>query len=90
MLELVRGSITCTGILDLQEVRFCKIDAPGIQLVGILLLVSLTYNEVDMVATDSTIIGQRVLDQRIRIGAAILRQTLVTLVEIHTVALDPC
>ena len=90
MLELVRGSITRTGILDLQEVWFCKIDAPGIQLVGILLLVSLTYNEVDMVATDSTIIGQRVLDQRIRIGAAILRQTLVTLVEIYTVALDPC
>ena len=90
MLSFVGGSVTCASILNLQEVRFCKVHAPSIQIIPVLLFISLADYEVDVVASDGAVVGQRVLDQRIGNSTGALRQTLVTLVEIDTVALDPC
>ena len=55
---------------------------------GVLLLIGLTHNEVDMVQSDRTVVGQCVLDQGVRVSALVLSQLLVALVEIYTVALD--
>ena len=89
MLVLIRRCITCAGILNLQEVWFSEVHAPSIQIMPVLLFEGLADHKVDMVAADGTIVGQRVLYQRVRNSAAVLGKTLVALVEIYTVALDP-
>ena len=58
-------------------------------MIPVFLLVCLTDHEVYVVQTEGTIVSQRVLNKEVSIGALILVQTLVTLVQIYTVALNP-
>ena len=66
MLVLIRAGITATyGILQLQEVRLREVHTPGIHFVGILLLIGNTTQQIDVVQTDGTIVGQRILNQEV-------------------------
>ena len=55
-----------------------------------LFLVGLTQHEVDVVLTDMPIISQCVLNQGICIVTAAFRESLIALIQVHTVALCPC
>ena len=90
MFILIRTAITATyGILDLQEIRLREVHAPGIQLMGILLLIGDTTQKIDMVQTYRTIVCQCVLHQEVSIGTSALCEFLVTLVKIYTITLNP-
>ena len=53
-------------------------------------LVGLTQHEVDVVLTDMPIISQCVLNQGISIVTTAFRESLIALIQVHTVALCPC
>ena len=55
-----------------------------------LFLVGLTQHEVGIVLTDMPIISQCVLNQGICIVTTAFRESLITLIQVHTVALCPC
>ena len=90
MFVLKRVGVPGGAIAYLQEVRLREVDTPGVQFVCVLLFIGLTHNEVHMVQSDGAVISQRVLDQCIRIGASALGEFLIALVEVYTVALNPC
>ena len=90
MLVLIRICIASQCILNLQEVRLIHVYAPSGKSLSVLLFVSLTNNEVDMMQTEGSIVSQRVLDQGIGVFAMSLCQTLILLSQIYTVTLYPC
>ena len=90
MLVLIRICIASQSILNLQEVGLVHVDAPCSQSLCILFFICLTYNEVNVVQTDGSIVSQRVLNQRIGIFAMSLGKALILLCKIYTVTLNPC
>ena len=90
MLILKRACITTTYcILNLQEVRFWEVYTPGIQLVGILLLISDTSQQIEVMQTDVSIIINRILNEEVSIRTGVLGQLLITLIQIYSIALNP-
>ena len=90
MLVLERFGFAGLGFLRMQIVRLCEVDAPCVQQMGVLFFVSDTAKQIDMVQTDGSVVGQRILDQEVGIGTLILSQSLVALVQIDAVTLNPC
>ena len=77
-------------MLQLQEVGLWEVHTPTVQQVGVLLLVGDTTKQIQVVQTEHGIVGQRVLNKEVSVGALVSVKTLVALVEVHTVALNPC
>ena len=89
MLVLKRVGIAGLGILNLKEVRLAELIAPSRQRVGVLLLISGTGNEIDIVLTDMSVISKGVLHQCVSIGTSTLGEFLIGLGQVDTVALNP-